>query len=67
MSYYKERLNPWVVVRCLPDRQRVTIARFRNSAEAEGRLRILQQTRPHDRFAVAFEPPNPEGVPQPTL
>lgn len=66
MSYYKERLNSWALVRCLPNMQKVIVERFRNSADAEGRLRILRETMPHIQFAVVFEPPQPVASAQPT-
>ena len=32
---YKERLNPWVVVRLLPNLQRITIGQFRKTIPKE--------------------------------
>lgn len=65
MSYYKERLNSWALVRCLPNMQQVIVERFRSSADAEGRLRLLKQSMPNTQFAVVFEPPQPAAA-QPT-
>ncbi|NEQ10729.1 MAG: hypothetical protein F6K37_33870 [Moorea sp. SIO4E2] len=35
---YSERLHPWVIIRLLPQMQRVVVARFRNRSDAEGHL-----------------------------
>lgn len=54
---YKERLNPWAIVRFLPDMQRVIIERFRSPADAEGYLKFLRQEMPHGKFEVVFDYP----------
>jgi hypothetical protein len=33
---YRERLNPWVLVRLLPNLQRETAAQYRNRSDADG-------------------------------
>jgi hypothetical protein len=35
---YRERLNPWVLVRLLPNLQRVTVGQYRNRSDADGHL-----------------------------
>ena len=43
---YSARLNPWAVVRLLPNCQRVTIARHRSESDAAGYCRILHRLEP---------------------
>jgi hypothetical protein len=72
MSNYKNRLNPWALVRCrLAEAGQAqadlgqVIERFRTSSDAEGRLRLLRQTMPHTHFAVVFDPQLAPPAPQP--
>jgi hypothetical protein len=51
---YQERLSPWTIIRLQPDQEQVTVGRFRRRSDAEGHLRILQQTMPTAEFAIAF-------------
>jgi hypothetical protein len=56
---YKERLNPWVLVRLLPNMQRITVGQFRNRSDADGHLQILGRLIPQAKFVVMF---NADGV-----
>jgi hypothetical protein len=56
---YKERLNPWVLVRLLPNMQRITVGQFRNRSDADGHLQILRRLIPQAKFVVMF---NADGV-----
>ncbi|HEY9830402.1 MAG TPA: hypothetical protein V6D26_07480 [Stenomitos sp.] len=61
---YKQRLNPWLVVRLLPNMQQLTVGQFRNRSDADGHLQILRRLIPNAKFVVMF---NPEVLqPQPT-
>ncbi|MFB2976391.1 hypothetical protein [Microseira sp. BLCC-F43] len=51
---YKERLNAWVLVRLLPNMQRVTVGQFRNRSDADGHLEILRRLIPNATFVVMF-------------
>jgi hypothetical protein len=51
---YKQRLERWLVVRLLPNMQRITVAQFVKHSDAEGYVRILRQLIPHAEFAIAF-------------
>ena len=51
---YKERLNAWVLVRLLPNLQRVTVGQFRNRSDADGHLEILRRLIPNATFVVMF-------------
>ena len=53
---YKERLNPWVLVRLLPNMQRLTVGQFRTRSDADGDLEILRRLIPHGKFVVIFNP-----------
>jgi hypothetical protein len=44
---YKERLNPWALVRLLPNMQRVIVGQFRNRSDADGHLEILRRLIPY--------------------
>ena len=53
---YKERLNPWVLVRLLPNMNRVIVGQFRTRSDADGHLEILRRLIPHAQFVVMFNP-----------
>ena len=53
---YKERLSPWVLVRLLPNMQRVTVAQYRNRSDADGHLEIIRRLMPNAEFVVVFNP-----------
>jgi hypothetical protein len=52
---YQDQLNPWVIHQLLPDLSQSILIRFRRRSEAEAYLRVLQQLRPKEKFAIAFE------------
>lgn len=52
---YRDRLSPWVIVRLLPNMQRVVVARFRKRSDAEGHLRRLRQLMPDVKFVIIFD------------
>ena len=51
----KKRLSPWIIVRLLPNMQRVTVGRFRTRSDADGHLRILQRLIPTAEMVVVFD------------
>ncbi len=51
---YKERLTPWVLVRLLPNMQRLTVGQFRTRSDADGHLQILCRLIPNAKFVVMF-------------
>jgi hypothetical protein len=53
---YEKRLKPWIVVRLLPNLQRVVVGRFRSWSDAEGHLRVLKQLLPSARLTLVFDP-----------
>ncbi|NJK75894.1 MAG: hypothetical protein HC786_33295 [Richelia sp. CSU_2_1] len=50
----KDRLNKWLVVRLLPNMQRITVAQFFKHSDADGYLRIIRQLIPNAQFVVVF-------------
>ena len=53
---YRERLNLWVLVRLLPNMQRVIVGQYRNRSDADGHLEIIRRLMPNDKFVVMFNP-----------
>ncbi|AFZ08156.1 hypothetical protein Osc7112_3814 [Oscillatoria nigro-viridis PCC 7112] len=51
---YKQRLNRWLVVRLLPNMQRITVAHFFKHSDADGYLRIIRQLIPKAEFVIVF-------------
>ncbi len=51
---YKDRLNKWLVVRLLPNMQRITVAHFFRHSDADGYLRIVRQLIPNAQFVIVF-------------
>ena len=67
---YRDKLNPWCIIRPVSDVQMRIVGRFRRRVDAEGHLRILKQLIPNVAFEIMFdiapEPMNPEDLtPQP--
>lgn len=58
MSYYNQ-LNPWCIIRCLPNAQTFIVVRFRRRNDAEAHLRILQQLTPTATYCLIFDVPQP--------
>lgn len=52
---YQERLNPWVINKLLPNLKYLAVIRFRRRNDAEAYLKVLRETQPHAKFAIAFE------------
>lgn len=53
---YRDRLQPWCIIRLLPQMQRITVHRFRRRNDAEAHLRVLRQLEPGE-YAIVFEMP----------
>ncbi len=51
---YKQRLNRWLVVRLLPNMQRITVAHFLRHSDADGYLQIIRQLIPNAQFVIVF-------------
>jgi len=54
---YGDRLRKrWVVVRLLPQMQRIDVARFYQYSDAQGYAQILRQLDPAAQLVVMFDP-----------
>ncbi|MGD2181554.1 hypothetical protein [Lusitaniella coriacea] len=51
---YRERLQPWCVVRHLPNLQRLTVARFSRRNDAEAYLIALRRLMPSVNHIIIF-------------
>jgi len=52
---YKEKLNPWCIIRPIPNLQAQVVARFRRRVDAEGRLKILNRMTPNSSLEIVFD------------
>jgi hypothetical protein len=76
---YKDKLNPWCIIRPVSDVQMRIVRRFRRRVDAEGHLRILKQLIPTVAFEIMFDitpededltppcPPRGDPMPPPSL
>jgi hypothetical protein len=55
-SAYYARLHPWLIIRYLPQIQRLAVARFRHRPEAEAHLQALRQLAPEANYRILFDP-----------
>lgn len=51
---YKEKLQPWCIVRNLPDMSSTFIARFRSRSDAQGHMQLLRANNPTTSYQVVF-------------
>lgn len=52
---YRDQLQPWCVVRFLPDARSIVVARFRRRNDAEAHQRILRQILPTATYRIVFD------------
>ena len=52
---YKDKLNPWCIIRPISHVQMRIVGRFRRRVDAEGHLRILKQLMPTVPFEIMFD------------
>ena len=52
---YKDKLNPWCIIRPISDVQMRIVGRFRRRVDAEGHLKILKQLIPNVPFEIMFD------------
>ena len=50
-----ERLNPWCIIRPLPNLQRRIVARCRRRNDAESHLQVLRRLMPTVPFEIVFD------------
>jgi hypothetical protein len=51
---YKEKLQPWCIIRNLPDMRSKFIARFRSRSDAQGHMQLLRANNPTTSYQVIF-------------
>ncbi len=52
---YKDKLNPWCIIRPLSNVQMRIVGRFRRRVDAEGHLKILKRMIPDVPFEIMFD------------
>ena len=52
---YKDKLNPWCIIRPISNVQMRIVGRFRRRSDAEGHLQILKQLIPNVPFEIMFD------------
>lgn len=52
---YKDKLNPWCIIRPLPNLQRLVVGRFRRRNDAEAHLQLLRQLMPTVTYGIVFD------------
>jgi len=52
---YKDKLNPWCIIRPVSNVQMRIVGRFRRRSDAEGHLQILKQLIPNVPFEIMFD------------
>ncbi len=64
---YRDKLNPWCIIRPVSDVQMRIVRRFRRRVDAEGHLKILKQLIPNVPFEIMFDitPEDEDLTPQP--
>ena len=51
---YRDRLQPWFIIRHLPNSQRLTVARFARRPDAESYLKALRRLTPAVPHTIVF-------------
>jgi hypothetical protein len=52
---YKDKLNPWCIIRPVSNVQMRIVGRFRRRSDAEGHLEILKRMIPNVPFEIMFD------------
>lgn len=52
---YRDKLNPWCIIRPVSNVQMRIVGRFRRRSDAEGHLQILKRMIPNVPFEIMFE------------
>jgi hypothetical protein len=52
---YKDKLNPWCIIRPVSNVQMRIVGRFRRRSDAEGHLQILKRMIPNVPFEIMFD------------
>ena len=52
---YSNQLNPWCIVRKLPNKRSHLIVRFRRPTDAQAHLKILNSNNPNASYEIVFD------------
>jgi hypothetical protein len=52
---YKDKLNPWCIIRPVSKVQMRIVGRFRRRSDAEGHLQVLKRMIPNVPFEIMFD------------
>jgi len=52
---YRDKLNPWCIIRPISNVQMRIVGRFRRRSDAEGHLQILKRMIPNVPFEIMFD------------
>jgi hypothetical protein len=52
---YRNSLNPWAIVRLLPNSRWTIVGHYRNRSDADGQVKCLKQQIPQGLFVVVFD------------
>ena len=52
---YRDKLNPWCIIRPVSHVQMRIVGRFRRRSDAEGHLEILKRMMPNVPFEIMFD------------
>jgi len=52
---YKDKLNPWCIIRPVSNVQMRIVGRFRRRSDAEGHLQVLKRMIPNVPFEIMFD------------
>lgn len=63
---YKDKLNPWCIIRPVSAVQMRIVGRFRRRVDAEGHIKILKQLMPTVPFEIMFDIAS-EDIPEEAL
>ncbi len=61
---YKDKLNPWCIIRPISSVQMRIVGRFRRRSDAEGHLQILKRMMPNVPFEIMFDIATENLIPQ---
>lgn len=52
---YSKQLQPWCIIRVLPDKQKLLVARFRKRDDAVAYLQMLPKSIENIKFLIIFD------------
>ncbi|MGI2906273.1 hypothetical protein [Tolypothrix sp. VBCCA 56010] len=55
MTIYSEQLRPWCIIRTLPNKKQIVVARFRRRDDAVAYLQVLQSLLKDTVLTISFD------------